>query len=209
MNNTATTVKWLSILAIVIIVALLFRSCYSNKKPEKAIVTIKVDTVWKDNVLIDTQYVPHLVTEYVPKKYTVHDTLETDREVIKPTDTAAILKRFYEKSVYADTQTVTHGQIVISDTVSQNRIISRSLIASIQCPEITKVITTEKPHRTTLFLGAGLFGQKSEIFYGVNGTADLQFKNGKMYGVGYMLNQTGSPIYSFSFKIPIRLKHGN
>lgn len=210
MKNGSEYFKWSVILIIFIVVVLLLRGCFCNKgnqpsPPPKQ--TEKVDTFFKEGKT-DTVYVPIPVKTIKPKTITLHDTLEFTE--YKDVDSLAILKDYLSINIYSDVQKVEHGEITINDTVTQNKIVRRGILTNFKIPEVVKTVTiTEKyPRKVVLFVGGGLVGNQQTPFFGAEGNISLQFKNLKTYTIGYMLNKTNDPLYSFRFSLPIRLgKH--
>lgn len=210
MKNNATYFKYGVILFIFIMCLLVFRGCICNGNTKgdeiPKIETVRVDTFW-NGYKVDTFYTPAVGKISKPKTITLHDTLEMPGEYL-PVDTAAILQDYYSTAHYSDTQHIPQGTIVINDAVTKNRIASRNLIADLQIPTITKTVTiTEQyPRRVVLYAGGGLFGNQTTPIWGIEGNLGIQFKNLKMYSVGYMINKTGDPLYTFRFALPLRLR---
>lgn len=136
-------------------------------------------------VVRDTTYIEVLkeVPKYVPK-YTLRvDTVEVPADV----DTVAILKDYYAEYVYADTLRLDSlGVGYITDTVTQNRITTRSLMWDYEIPVIkeTTTITHQLPplRRNELYIGPVLGGDKQSISY-IGLGLGLKTKNSKLYTV--------------------------
>lgn len=196
---------------LVLLGALLFiRSCgegcriFSSKPIIKRDTTVVIKYIQQKK---DTQYVPEIVgvqnTIHVP--YAVHDTLEISEVKILPTDTAAILQRYYQKAFYADTQRVgNYGYVLIQDTVTQNRISARHFISNLTIPEKTTTITVYKP-RTILYLGVQATGTSQMPLYTIGGDLSIKLKSDYQFGIGAAVNKEGTIFYSGRFAMPIRL----
>jgi len=197
--------------AIVIAVILLFRSCkgtlgglFGGGKSDT--ISIKHDTVWAITQG-DTVYQPQPFS--VTNTHTIYrtiyktDTLETTE--VLPTDTAAIVERFYQKVFYSDTQTNKYGKIVIDDTVYKNRIASRRVITDFKVPEVTNTVTL-KQKRNVVYIGASALGTVTTPLYAVGGDLSLKTKTDRMYTVGAYTTISGQVYYSAGYKVPIRFK---
>lgn len=186
--------KGILILIIVFLSYLLFRFAACSPGPK---------------TVSDTTYIVHrdTVRERVPIPYKVKgetvivrgkgDTIYLER----PThvDTAAILSAYFAKVYYLDTARVKWGSVFIRDTLSQNRIIGRSVLTDFRIPTITNTVTRTEAPKGMLFLGA-------DIGFGVGVSAAYKSKGDHLYGAGYILTQHGG-IFDFSYKwkvFPIR-----
>lgn len=200
-------------LAIIVAVILLFRACERGcqilgfGKSKSDTISVKIDTVFI-HLKGDTTYVPKLVgvnnTIHVTK--TLHDTL-TEYEVrIDPADTQAILQRFYQKAFYEDVVPIKdYGTITVSDTVTQNRIVSRRWKTDLKIPEVTKTITL-RDKRTVGYLGISAIGNPEQPLHSIGLDFTLKLKSDYQVGIGANFTKEGKLFYSGQFKTPIRLK---
>lgn len=200
-------------IAVVVVLFLFLRSCggilgiVKTHKPKPDTISIK-QVVREIQVKKDTQYIPELVgvtnTIHVPTY--IHDTLETFETKILPTDTAAILSRYYQTASYSDTQQIKpYGNVIIQDKVTQNRIASRHLITNLTIPEKTTTITI-RDKRTIGYLDIYGNGTKESPLYSVGVGASLKFKNDYVFGVLVNIPKQGGLIYGIRTSLPIRLK---
>lgn len=205
--NKAITIRTLVFWGMVVLVVFMFlRSCSNfggifGSKTDT--ISIKRDTVW----LVtqgDTVYtpVPYSVTNTIYKPLYKTDTLEITE--VLPTDTAAILSRFYQKVFYSDTQTNKYGKIVIDDTIYRNRIASRRIITDMKIPEVTNTVTLVK-NRNVVYFGVSAVGSPTNPLYAVGGDISLKSRNAKMYSIGAFTTKEGTVYYQAGVKIPIRL----
>jgi len=197
-------------IVLVVLIAILFlRSCGKTLFGGKTI--IKTDTVTKIKyvqVKADTQYIPEIIgvtnTIHVPKY--IHDTTTILEVRIEPTDTAAILQRYFQVVNYSDTQKIKdYGHIIIQDSVTENRIKNRRLVTNLSIPEKTITITKEVK-RAIGYFGFSAYGNKTEPFFAVGAGLSLKLKSDYIFGIGAMYGKDGTLYYSGQFKIPIRLK---
>lgn len=208
MKFTLTLKDIVFTIAVIVGCLLLFRACKACDgmvKPGKNdTISHKIDTVWIASKS-DTVYVPEIVgvTNTINNTKWVHDTLETFEVRIDPADTAAILKRYYQKVAYSDTQKVQYGSIVINDTVTQNRIIARGLKLNQSLP-LVKEITTLLKERRQIWVGANAMSDLKQVYVGAE--LMLKTKGNIGYSGGVMIGQDGKPLYTGGVKILVRLK---
>lgn len=200
------------VFTIVVIVGclLLFRACKAcdnmQSPGSKGTDTLshKIDTIWLSQKS-DTVYIPEIigVTNTIRETNWVHDTLETFEVRIDPADTAAILKRYYQKVAYSDTQNIQYGNIVINDTVTQNRIVSRGLELNQSLP-LVKEITILLKERNQIWIGANAMTDLGKLYIGSE--LMLKTKSNIAYSGGVMIGQDGKPLYTGGVKVLIRLR---
>lgn len=189
------------IIAILIVIVLLMRSCGpSTNCPDggKPIVVTKIDTVFVTKEIPKTVYVPG-VTVTIPGPTTYKDI-----------DTLAILQDFYSKRIYEDTIKLdTFGYVLVKDTISQNKIISRETQGEYIFPTITKTTTITIPPKpkNQVYIGFDIMGSiKQPInYFGPS----IMYKN-KMdkvteIGIGYD-PYDNQAVGKFGMKWKIRLK---
>ncbi len=207
MKDGATYFKYSVILICVFLIYLLFRGCGNGKthKPTKDTIAVKEVVKWLPSKK-DTVYVPKIEKEYSPKPYAVHDTLESFEYIVKNVDTAVILKDYYTERLYADTQTVQYGSIIIHDVITKNQIKQRRLQSNFNIPEVTKTITLKEPPRVKAYIGFSAMGNKESIIYATGASFGIMAKNGKLYNATVHLSKDGGVLYGGQFLIPIKLK---
>jgi hypothetical protein len=197
--------------AIIVALFLLFKSCkgvfgglFGGGKTDT--ISIKSDTVWMITQG-DTMYVPqpYSVTNTRTIQRTIYKTDTLEISEVLPTDTAAIIERFYQKVFYTDTQTVKYGKVIIDDTVYRNRISSRRVLTDLKIPEVTNTVTLVKK-KNIVYLGAGALGSVESPLYAVGGDLSLKTKTDRMYSVGAYATKEGRVYYSANYKFPIRLR---
>lgn len=207
MKDGATYFKYSVILICVLLIFLLFRRCGNGKtdKPTKDTIAVKEVVKWLPSKK-DTVYVPKIEKIYTPKPYTVHDTLESFEYVIQKVDTATILKDYYTEKLYADTQSVQYGNIIIHDVITKNQIKQRRLQSNFTIPEVTKTITIKNPPRVTAYLGFSAMGNKETMIYATGASFGIMAKNGKLYNGTVHLSKDGGVLYGGQVLLPIRLR---
>jgi len=172
----------------VIIVALiatifLLRQCNPTQPSEDKIITkveVKWDTIKKE--------VPKYIPKLISKTEIDIDTFST------PIDTAVILKDYYSINYFEDYQEFDSLTLTIKDSISQNRIYTRSLEYKIAYP--TKTITKEiYKNKREFFTGLGIAGNREQIqYFG----GELLYKNKKrqIFGAGVGIDENLVPILS-------------
>lgn len=187
-------------LCVVLMLILLFRGCGKGdeSKPEP---TIVYKTIYKHERL-DTIYTPKLLTRYLrpnaPKIFEKWDTLYIEQ--VMDVDTAEILRDYNSYLIYKDTVKNKYGYVVINDTVSRNRILSRGVTTELRIPEVTKTITLTQPKRAALFIGGGIFGNQKDLAAGYNVNLALKTRKDKMIEVGYNQFFGGQGYFSLGYK---------
>lgn len=192
---------YLIIIAALIVIILLMKACGNPSKiecPEIKQQTVKVDTFFiegKDSIV----YKPGITT-IIPGKTEYKDV-----------DTTAILKDYFSKIVYNDTIRLDiMGYVLIKDTISQNRIVSRTTVKDYRIPVIKETITnniTPSP-KTQLYGGFDILGNKKEPINYFGGSLTLKTKKDQLYNIGLGLTPDGVG-GKFGTQWPIRFKNHN
>lgn len=158
----------------------------------------------------DTVYTPELVG--VSNTVHVHDTLEipgatTVQQVFisEDVDSAKILKDYFAARFYADTQRLQRGTIIIRDTVTQNRIVSRRLQTSFADSFITKTIVLSQPKKMIFYLTASALGNLHNPVDGVGTGFALKGMNDVIIGGQVKFQVDKRPMYELTYSLPIKL----
>lgn len=137
-----------------IIIALVFALFYlkGDKKP----IIKEVIKEIPSEVIHDT--IPEEVLVYVEGEDIYHDTTIYVPTLVQ-VDTAEILKNFYAKNIFLDTLKLNNSQgfVYLSDSISQNNIVSRKWSANIK-PKIVREPLPEPPK------------MRNQVYFGLNGT---------------------------------------
>jgi hypothetical protein len=168
-----------------VLIILLMRECDGEKPVVKTIIETKETVKWDTIKIPEITYVPKWQTKIVR----VTDTIPQD------IDTMEILKDYYAKYFYSDTLDIdTIGNIVINDTITQNKIFARKPKVNIQIPVVTKEITITKIiNEREFYYGVGLQGSTDQLNY-LGGEFLYRTKKKNAYGVSLGINQDFSPI---------------
>ena len=176
------------IIVVLVVVIILLRECKNGKEPEPEIERIvKIETKYDTIVKNVPTYIPEYRTRVVTK--TIHDTVKLS------IDTASILEDYFATYAYIDTVDADSIELVIFDTISQNKILSRSIDYSLIYP--TTTITKEKIiNKREFYIGFGLYGNKSQINY-LGSEFMLRTKKKQAYGIGIGVNNELKPVGGF------------
>ena len=176
------------IIVVLVVVIILLRECKNGKEPEPEIERIvKIETKYDTIVKNIPTYIPEYRTRVVTK--TIHDTVKLT------IDTASILEDYFATYAYIDTVDADSIDLIIFDTISQNKILSRSIDYSLIYP--TTTITKERViNKREFYTGFGIGGSKSQISY-ITGELMFRTKKKQMYGVGIGINSNLEPILGF------------
>ena len=194
MKSLLGNIQTIIIIGLVVVIFLL-RECDGGKEVEPEIERIvKVETRYDTIIKSVPTYIPEYRTKVITK--TIHDTIQLT------IDTAAILEDYFATYSYIDTVDADSISLVIFDTISQNKIISRGIDYSLIYP--TTTITKERIiNEREFYVGFGLGGNKSQISYL---TSELMFRTKKkqIYGIGLGINSNLEPILGFKMSWKIK-----
>jgi hypothetical protein len=195
------------LIASLIAIIILQRSCNNNTDIDDNKITVKTDTVWK--VTKDTVFktVNAVKTEYI----------SIDKEEYKPgesIDTCKarfnnLLKEHLVRTVYSDTLKLDSlGTVVIQDTVWLNKLYGkREYIKDYKIPFVTKTITKKEDPRRQMYIGGNSFIGGAGLL-----TPGLIYKDRKdrVYQANVGLGFDGSINYGFGMYWKINLRgNGN
>jgi hypothetical protein len=173
-----------TLLVMVLAAILLYQSQCTKKDIEDPEVIITVETKWDTATITQTEYVPQWRTR-----------TEVDIDTFTvPVDTLSILKDYYAKYFYQDTLKLDSlGYLVLNDTISKNKVLSRGFDSKISIPTttITKEIYLNKRE---FYWGLGVSGRPDQLNY-VGGEFLYRTKKKKVYGLGVGFNQDFEPVF--------------
>lgn len=122
------------------------------------VIKTEVDTVYVHKTKLVEKYVPKVEKEYVYKTDTLYikDSTIVGRP-FTPEDTLAIVDEYFKKRIYNDTLVTEYGDVIVEDTLWQNRIHARSWRYDFRIPEVTIKKTVEfKPKPFQLYAGTSV-----------------------------------------------------
>ena len=196
--------SYLKDLKVILILVLLgvilltqIKGCKTNGKPGDTL--IDIDTVYKE-VKVE-------VPKYVPKWRTKVEEVEVQVEVEKllSVDTTEILKDYFAKYKTVDTLNLpypdsikkTFGYGIVTDIVTKNQIIERSVSWNYKIPEITKTILIYPPPVNQVYVGVSSGFNKQNFIDNVAGGLILKTKNDMVYQASIGLANHGGAVAPF------------
>lgn len=196
---------WL--IAILIGIILLQRSCTSNANKSLVKETVKLDTVWRETKDTVFKTIKITNTKYVPlkeDKYTVSNDCNSCK-----TRFENLLKDHLVRTVYADTIKLDSlGTIVVKDTVWLNKLYGkREYIKDYKIPFVTKTIIKKEDPKRQMYIGGNTFIGTSGLL-----TPGLIYKDLKdrVYQANIGVGFDGSINYGFGMYWKINLRgNGN
>jgi hypothetical protein len=180
---------------LVLVAVLLFKQCgFGGGNSD--IKTISVDGK-KHELLkhtIDTQYVDRIteVEKYVPKYITKVETQII--EIPVDADTIAIIKDYFSTYLVNDTLKLNDdlGWVYIKDEITQNKIKSRELKASVRERTITDTKIVKELPKHEFYYGVNMTLDRQNIFNGVGGGFTWKDKQNHLYQLGVGVTQNNS-----------------
>ena len=159
---------------------------------------------------IDTVFIEKRVEvpTYVPKY--VDRVVEKIVKIPTHVDSLQIIKDYYSKFVTKDTLRLTYefapeitidsigtkpnptlGFGVITDTITQNKILSRDVVWNFEVPTIYNTTIVKDLPKTQLYYGFNLGGNKQDIFSTASGGLILKTKSDKLYQLNLGVQTNG------------------
>ena len=199
-----------TIIIVGLIIFLLLRGCGDTPQGTKEIVKVdgkKYELVVKT---IDTVYIEKRVEvpTYVPKY--VDRVVEKIVKIPTHVDSLQIIKDYYSKFVTKDTLRLTYefapeitidsigtkpnptlGFGVITDTITQNKVLSRDVVWNFEVPTIYNTTIVKDLPKTQLYYGFNLGGNKQDIFSTASGGLILKTKSDKLYQLNLGVQTNG------------------
>jgi len=173
------------LIVVLVIIILLMRECGGNRPVVKTVVETKEIIKWDTIKIPEITYVPRWKTKIVREFDTIPENV----------DTMEILKDYYAKYFYSDTLDIdTIGNIIINDTITQNKIYARRPKVNITIPTIIReTIVTNYVNERELYYGLGIQRGTDQINY-LGGELLYKTKKKNAYGVSLGINQDFSPV---------------
>lgn len=194
-----TYLKDLKVLLILVLLGVILltqiKGCKTNGNTGDTL--IDVDTVYKE-VKVE-------VPKYVPKWRTRIEEVEVQVEgPAKPVDTTEILKDYFAKYKTVDTLRLNYpdsnaafGYGVVTDIITRNQIIERSINWDYKIPVITKTITIYPESVNQVYVGVSSGFNKKNFVDNVAGGLILKTKKDNIYQASIGLGNRGGTIAPF------------
>jgi hypothetical protein len=199
-----------TIIIVGLIIFLLLRGCGDTPQGTKEIVKVDGKKYELVDKTIDTVFVEKRVEvpTYVPKY--VDRVVEKIVKIPTHVDSLQIIKDYYSKFVTKDTLKLTYefapeitidsigtkpnptlGFGVITDTITQNKILSRDVVWNFEVPTIYNTTIVKDLPKTQLYYGFNLGGNKQDIFSTASGGLILKTKSDKLYQLNLGVQTNG------------------
>jgi hypothetical protein len=199
-----------TIIIVGLIIFLLLRGCGDTPQGTKEIVKVDGKKYELVDKTIDTVFVEKRVEvpTYVPKY--VDRVVEKIVKIPTHVDSLQIIKDYYSKFVTKDTLKLTYefapeitidsigtkpnptlGFGVITDTITQNKVLSRDVVWNFEVPTIYNTTIVKDLPKTQLYYGFNLGGNKQDIFSTASGGLILKTKSDKLYQLNLGVQTNG------------------
>jgi len=199
-----------TIIIVGLIIFLLLRGCGDTPEGTKEIVKVDGKKYELVDKTIDTVFVEKRVEvpTYVPKY--VDRVVEKIVKIPTHVDSLQIIKDYYSKFVTKDTLRLTYefapeitidsigtkpnptlGFGVITDTITQNKVLSRDVVWNFEVPTIYNTTIVKDLPKTQLYYGFNLGGNKQDIFSTASGGLILKTKSDKLYQLNLGVQTNG------------------
>lgn len=201
----SSLIKWLIVGGIALLLFFMVRACNVQGwfKSHQDTVTIRHDTTLysiRDSLIYVPK--PYAVTQYKPLPYSITDSFTS----FQPVDTAAILHDYLASRFYIDTVfNSKYGYIVILDTISQNRIMKRTVDRNITIPTFTNTVTLTQPKKIIAYFGFEILGNAKSIVSGGGSSLGFKLRNDNYFGLKAFQYKKEPIIWGMEAKFPIRL----
>lgn len=180
-RNSTTTI--FGVLLIIMLLTTFVRDYMDYEQPLPKVITntvTKWDTVKVDSIVYKPQWKTRWRTKW--------DTFTV------PVDTQAILDDYYTIYTYQDTQKLDSLILVVEDTVTQNKIKSRSVSYQLLYPTTT-IKQTEYIYNNGFYYGLDVAGRSSQLDF-IGAGALYKTKGSRIYGLGLGINRDFEPVVS-------------
>jgi len=196
--------NFMNIVIIVLIVILLLQRCGGSPEPVQP--SVKRDTIWivKDSTIVTKPQVVKTIEIPIDRWST---------EYLPDTNYANLLKQYVElaskhiaQNVYNDTIKIdSTGWVSIKDTVSKNRLTTRSFEYKFKYPKITETITIPEKKKNQMYVGGMISGNREQIVNQINAGLLLKTKKDQIFGVNAGINTQGQVVYGLQSYWKIKL----
>lgn len=194
------------LIAILVLIILLQRSCDPVMEPQEPTVITKYDTIWKkthDTIIKEVKVISIKWLKPDGPLYTPGENIDTCQARFNH-----LLKQHTAFRVYKDTIKIDSiGSVVVIDTIWLNKLKERAYITNFKIPIVTKTVTITKqtePKRQ-MYIGANIFGDKTQLQLFSPGIL-YKTKKDHIYQANIGINFDGSFNYGVGMYYKIKLK---
>ncbi len=205
-----------TIIIVGLIIFLLLRGCGDTSNGTKEIVKVDGKKYELVDKTIDTVFVEKRVEvpKYVPKY--VDRVVEKVVKIPVDVDSLQIIKDYFSKFVTTDTLSLTYefapeitidsigtkpnptlGFGVVTDTITQNKVISRNVVWNFEVPTIYNTTIVKDLPKTQVYYGFNIAGNKQDIFSTASGGLILKTKTDKLYQLNLGVQTNGDGVVPF------------
>lgn len=183
------------IIAVLVAIIFLQRSCSSVSTTEQPSVVTKYDTVWKETHDTITKEVEVVKIQHVKPEgpeYTPGENIDTCRARFNYLLKQHTARRTYKDTIFLDSL----GTITVIDTVWLNKLKERTYIKDYKIPFVTKTVTVtqQAEAKRQLYIGGNLFGDKTQLQYATPGIL-YKDKKDRVYQANLGFNFNGTLTY--------------
>lgn len=196
----------LNIVIIVLLIIILLKNCKSNPSPTSSLQIIR-DTIWiKKDSIVNTK--PQLISS-IPYPITNYS-----KEYLPDTNYVKLVKQYQSivaqllaTNIYKDSIKVDSiGNIFITDSVSMNALLGRSIAYNFKYPKIKETIIVPEKKRNQCYIGFSLQGNQFTPIEIINAEFLLKNKKDNIYGISAGLTNNAQFIYGIKSYWKIKLK---
>lgn len=192
------------VLSIIIVLLTTCNSCNKKEDSGQPIIKTKSDTVYRIDTMITVirNPVPYEVTKTEKKIEWKFDTLFIEG---LPTDIDSLVQDYFATRKYDTTIKTDYGELQLKQTVSENKLLTDTIIPSFTIPTITHTITeTKTEQKAILYLGVDGYANNKTL-NGGGVSLMLKTKRSLAYELGTYWNEQTKINYRASIKIPLSL----
>jgi hypothetical protein len=203
MNNWKNLTNYVIVFLLLV---LLFRTC-RNPYPISSPKIIR-DTTWiyKDSVVYSKPQIIKSIPAVSTKEYYTKEYLPDTNYQKLLSQYREVVNKLLTQNIYSDSIKIdTTGYAYITDTISQNHILGRSLSYSIKYPIIKETIILPEKKRNQLYVGFSVLGQPLPL-NSLNAELLLKNKADNIFGASIGITSDSKLQYGIRYYTKIKLK---
>lgn len=208
-------VKNFQFLVIVALAAvILLQRCGEDKTPTPTPIILQtIDTNWIKKLQQPVVNLSPEITNYIPAtKNAKRDTawIPSPNNDTLRMQYAALRDSLWNTKVYDQTLTYDSSSVRVIDTITENKLKTRSYQFNLKYPIITNTTTITKQAKPVnqMYIGGSLLGNPSNLLGGAKLNIIYKNKKDQIYNAGVLQQFNGQTYYEFgtAFKISLRKK---
>jgi hypothetical protein len=167
------------LIVVLIVIVIFMKSCGGG-----GVRTVTTPGIVRTNTVMTYDTIIKEIPKYIPKLITKIVREIDSVIIIQPIDTSAILEDYFATYVYNDIQSFDSLNLEITDSVSQNKIVARTIKYDIIYPTLT-ITQTKFIKQHEFFVGLGMAGRTTQFNYlGAHALWKTKWKPAFGIGVG-------------------------